>query len=385
MALVIKGGTVYTMGPQGVVDADVLLEDGLVSRVAPGIEPAPGDEVVDATGCVVTPGLVDAHSHIGGFQGDDQDLNELTRPRTPELDALHGIDPRSDDFSVALSQGITTSLLVPGSGNVVGGWGVVLKSAGDSLRERVVRHPAVLKAATGINPKGVYSKTRQAPMTRMAINHLLRSYLSDVRDYAEAKRAAERGEGEAPERDEALEHGVPVIERRMPLKVHSYMHDMTQVVEIARDFDVEVTIDHAQGASDFYDDLCDPHVRGVVFGPVNVGLFPGEGGIIDYECLKGLDDRGVDVCVMTDGPVSVLHMLVFEMGEAVRCGMDPVRALGMVTCNPARVLGVDERVGSLEPGKDADACVWTALPSLACDASLRTVVLDGRVAWGGEC
>lgn len=383
----VKGGTLYTMGPAGVVRADLRVRAGKVAEVGEGLDPAPGETVVDASGKAVTPGFVDAHSHIGGLDGPDaEDLNELTDPRTPGLDALYGINPASEYFGIALDQGITTSLIIPGSGNVIGGWGVVLKSAGQGLDARVVRHPAVLKAATGINPKGVYAKKQQAPMTRMAINYLLRSYLRDVRAYlgkkeaAAADEAAGRPEGErakAPEFDLGLEHGIPVLKKEIPLKVHTYMHDMTQVVELARDFDIEVTIDHAQGASDFYDELADPHVRGVIFGPVNVGLFPGEGGIIDYECLKGLDDRGVAVAVMTDGPVSVENMLVFEMGEAVRAGMDPVRALAMVTSNAARILGVEGRVGSLEPGKDGDVCVWSALPSLATDAVLEHVLAAG--------
>ena len=189
-------------------------------------------------------------------------------------------------------------------------------------------------------------------MTRMGINYLLRTYLRDVKAYLAKKQAAQADEAagkpeeqraKAPEFDLGLEHGIPVVEKQIPLKVHTYMHDMTQVIDIAREFDIEVTIDHAQGASDFYDELTDPHVRGVIFGPVNNALFPGEGGIIDYECLKGLDDRGVRVAVMTDGPVSVCGMLVYEMGEAVREGMDPVRALAMVTSNAAEILGVEDR------------------------------------------
>lgn len=390
---VVKGGTLYTMGAAGVVEADLRVEGGKIVEIGCDLVAGADEEVIDAAGKVVTPGFVDAHSHIGGIGTDTEDLNELTNPRTPELDALFGIDPTSKQFGIALGQGITTSLIIPGSGNVIGGWGVVLKSAGApgaGLAERVVRHPAVLKAATGINPKGVYSKKQQLPMTRMGINYLLRSYLRDVRAYLEKKQRAEAdeaagvAEGErakAPEFDLGMEHGIPVLRREIPLKVHTYMHDMTQVVDIAREFDIEVTIDHAQGASDFYDELCDPHVRGVIFGPVNNGLFPGEGGIIDYECLKGLDDRGVCVAVMTDGPVSIEGMLVYEMGEAVRAGMDPVRALAMVTCNAARICGVEGRVGSLEPGKDADVCVWSALPTLATDAVLERVLLEGRTVF----
>ena len=297
---VIKGATLYTMAEAGVTRADIAIDGGKIAAIAETID-IPGAEVIDAAGMVVTPGFVDAHSHVGGFggHGEQQDLNELTTPRTPELDALYGIDPTSEFFERNLEQGITTSCLVPGSGNVIGGWGIVLKSAGD---DRLIKHPAVLKAATGINPKGVYSKQTKSPMTRMSIIYLLRSYLRDVQDYLRRKEeAAADPEKQAPEFDLGLEHGIPVLKKEIPLKAHTYMHDMTQVVEIARDFDIEVTIDHAQGASDFYDTLSDPHVRGVIFGPTAEPLFPGEGGKLDPECCAGLDERGIPVAVMTDG------------------------------------------------------------------------------------
>ena len=147
------------MGKSGVIEhGDVLMDGGKIVAVGRNLSCA--GEVIDAAGLFVTPGFVDAHSHIGGIAMDgsmDADLNELTDPVTAELDSYYGIDPTSEGFGTALAAGITTSCVVPGSGNVVGGWGVVIKSAGDSLKSRVIRDPAVLKAAMGINPKGVYS------------------------------------------------------------------------------------------------------------------------------------------------------------------------------------------------------------------------------------
>ena len=137
-------------------------------------------------------------------------------------------------------------------------------------------------------------------------------------------------------------------------------------------------MDHAQGASDFLEELTDPHVRGVIFGPTSEPLFPGEGGKLDYECCKGLDDHGVNIAVMTDGPVTVFNMLLYEMGEAVRHGMDPIRALRMVTINAARIVGVEDRVGSLEVGKDADILIWSAMPTIAADAVLERVIIDSE-------
>lgn len=372
---VIKNALVYTMADAGVVKADILVENGKVAAIGENLS---AETVIDAAGKVVTPGFVDAHSHIGGIADLTplgEDLNEITNPLTPELDAYYGINPKDKCFGYAIEQGITTSCLIPGSANVVCGWGMAYKSAGE---HRLIKDPVALKAAMGINPKGCYAAKKMAPMTRMAIANLMKKYLRDVKDYMAKKAAAGDDATKLPPYDLGLEHGIPVIEKKIPLKVHSYMHDMMTLLEIAKEFDILVTMDHAQGASDFADELADPHVKGVIFGPTCEPLFPGEGGKLDYECCKMLDDRGVNVAVMTDGPVTAINVLLYEIGEAVRKGMDPVRALGMVTVNAARILGIEDRVGSLAVGMDADILVWSALPSLAADAVLERVIIDGK-------
>ena len=375
---VIKNALVCTMADAGVVKADILVENGKVAAIGENLN---AETVIDAAGKVVTPGFVDAHSHIGGIADLTplgEDLNEITNPLTPELDAYYGINPKDKCFGYAIEQGITTSCLIPGSANVVCGWGMAYKSAGE---HRLIKDPVALKAAMGINPKGCYAAKKMAPMTRMAIANLMKKYLRDVKDYMAKKAAAGDDATKLPPYDLGLEHGIPVIEKKIPLKVHSYMHDMMTLLEIAKEFDILVTMDHAQGASDFADELADPHVKGVVFGPTCEPLFPGEGGKLDYECCKMLDDRGVNVAVMTDGPVTAINMLLYEIGEAVRKGMDPVRALGMVTVNAARILGIEDRVGSLAVGMDADILVWSALPSLAADAVLERVIIDGKTVF----
>lgn len=375
---VIKNALVCTMADAGVVKADILVENGKIAAIGENLS---AETVIDAAGKVVTPGFVDAHSHIGGIADLTplgEDLNEITNPLTPELDAYYGINPKDKCFGYAIEQGITTSCLIPGSANVVCGWGMAYKSAGE---HRLIKDPVALKAAMGINPKGCYAAKKMAPMTRMAIANLMKKYLRDVKDYMAKKAAAGDDATKLPPYDLGLEHGIPVIEKKIPLKVHSYMHDMMTLLEIAKEFDILVTMDHAQGASDFADELADPHVKGVVFGPTCEPLFPGEGGKLDYECCKMLDDRGVNVAVMTDGPVTAINVLLYEIGEAVRKGMDPVRALGMVTVNAARILGIEDRVGSLAVGMDADILVWSALPSLAVDAVLERVIIDGKTVF----
>ena len=380
---VIQNGTLYTMDGQGVIQADLRWENGKITEIGPGLS-TQGAQVIDAAGKCVTPGFVDAHSHVGGISGrgpNTADVNEITNPLTPELDAYYAINPQDKIFETVIRQGITTSCIAPGSANVVCGWVVAYKSAG---KDRVVRRPAALKAAMGINPKGCYAARNQAPMTRMAIANILRTYLRDVREYMEKKAAAQADPDKLPKYDLGLEHGIPVLEKKIPLKVHSYMHDMMTLLEIAKEFDILVTVDHAQGASDYLEELNDPHIHGVIFGPTSEPLFPGEGGKLDYECCKGLDDEGVPVSVMTDGPVTTVDLLLFEMGECVRRGMDPVRALAMVTSNAARIVGVYDRVGSLTVGKDADILIWSKMPTLAADAVLEQVFIDGERVYQKE-
>ena len=258
---VIKNALVCTMADAGVVKADILVENGKIAAIGENLS---AETVIDAAGKVVTPGFVDAHSHIGGIADLTplgEDLNEITNPLTPELDAYYGINPKDKCFGYAIEQGITTSCLIPGSANVVCGWGMAYKSAGE---HRLIKDPVALKAAMGINPKGCYAAKKMAPMTRMAIANLMKKYLRDVKDYMAKKAAAGDDATKLPPYDLGLEHGIPVIEKKIPLKVHSYMHDMMTLLEIAKEFDILVTMDHAQGASDFADELADPHVKGVV-------------------------------------------------------------------------------------------------------------------------
>lgn len=377
----IQNGTIYTMGKDNVVKTNLLLNDsGKIEALGNDLTSLDA-QIIDATNKVVIPGFVDAHSHIGGVTNDGGDLNELTNPATPELDAYYGINPNDKQFKIAIKNGITTSCLTPGSGNVIGGWAIVLKSNEGKIQDRLLKHPVALKAAMGINPKGVYSKKGALPMTRMGIAFVLRDYLRKVKEYMAKKEAANGDLSKMPKYDLGLEHGIPVIKKEIPLKVHTYMHDMVTVVEIAKEFDILVTIDHAQGASDYYDVLTDSHVHGVIFGPICSGLFAGEGGKIDFECLKGLDDRNVKVCVMTDGPVTPNNLLVYQAGEAVRRGMDPVKALGLITCNPAKVILCEDKVGSIEVGKDADIQIYDALPTQYVYANLETVLINGKVEY----
>ena len=201
-----------TMGPQGTLQADILIENGKIVDIAEKIT-AEGAEIIDASGLLVLPGLVDAHSHIGGFDTDTgaQDLNELTKPQTPEIQAYDGINPLDRSFMESAKAGITTSAITPGSGNVIGGVVCAVKSAGQGTVESmcVNRHVA-LKAAMGGNPKGVYGKRNQMPMTRMGVASVLRQYFRDVQEYMKKQEEAQNDPAKMPKWDPGVQNNMAV-------------------------------------------------------------------------------------------------------------------------------------------------------------------------------
>ena len=351
----IKNGTVMTMGPQGTLQADILIENGKIIDIAEKIT-AEGAEIIDASGLLVLPGLVDAHSHIGGFDTKTgaQDLNESVNPVTAQLNAYDGVDPLSPQFASALETGITASGIVPGSANVICGLGCVIKSAGTSLAERCVKQPFALKAAVGGNPKGVYGKRNQSPMTRMAIAETIREYFHQVQDYRQ-KKEAKADPAKMPKFDQGLENGELVLDKKIPLKIHVYQHDILTCIELAKEFDIRITIDHALGSSDFLDEIeAEKDRLAIIYGPIGAQKGPNELHLVDTGCLKELDERGVLCAIMTDGPAR----------------------------NPwMTILGCEDRIGSLEVGKDADLVLFDQNPVVSTAAKALLTMVDGEVVY----
>ncbi|SHD76515.1 amidohydrolase family protein [Schnuerera ultunensis] len=313
--LVIKGAKIYTSAEKVYEKGDILIEDGKILDVGQNLSWDEG-EVIDADGLVVIPGIIDAHSHIGGFGStmDDQDLNEMTKNATPEVESIYSIDTKSSEFKRVLEAGITTSAIAPGSGNVIGGLVCAVKSYGANIEEMCIKNPVALKAALGGNPKGVYGKRNQMPMTRMGIANVIRETLIKGQQYIEKR---EKGEVEF---DLGMENVSKVLRKEIPLKVHCEQFDMLTIIRIAKEFDIDFTLDHAWGASDFYDDIVESNCKGVIYGPIGVLLLPGECGKIDIHSLIELDKRGVPCAIMTDGPILNPDIIIVQAGEVIRFG-----------------------------------------------------------------
>ena len=378
--LLIRNAMLYTMEDGAVPQqGDILMDGGKIRTVGRDL-PAQGAEVLDASGLTATPGLIDAHSHVGGFAMEGADLNEITDPVTAHLCAIDAIDIHCDAFKALHTFGITAACFVPGSANVVCGTGFVAKTAGDNtVGDLAVLNPAVMKCALGGNPKG-YGKKGKTPMTRMGVADIFRDALRKARSYLEKKEAARDGRGEMPSYDAKCEALIPVLRREIPLKVHCEQFDMLTTIAIAKEFGCDYTSEHGWACNLYVDELVEGGGT-VCFGPVGIAEGYGEltGGDVAY--VRELDQRGLNVCLITDGPICGPAALLISAGEAVRYGVPHLRALRMVTCNAAKALRVDDRLGTLVPGKDADVVLWSAVPALETSARVRYTIIDGKIIY----
>ena len=376
--LVIRNAKIYTCAGKIYEQADILIDGQKIAAIGENLDVPPQTKSIDADGLVAMPGIVDAHSHVGLFgDGSGQDANEMTANATPEVESYYGIDIGDKAFQRVCRAGITVSAIPPGSGNVIGGMVCAVKSYGDSLEKMCIKNPVALKMALGGNPKGVYGKRNQMPMTRMGVAEIIRENLIRVKEYL-----AKQQRDEAVEYHQGMENLCKVLRREIPMKVHCEQFDMLTILRIAEEFDVELTIEHAWGASDFYDDIAaSKNLRGIIFGPIGVYLTPGECGKVDIDSLIELDRRGVCCSIMTDGPVMNPDLIVCQAGELVRFGMDQQKALQMLTINPAKILGLEDRIGSLEKGKDADVVLFRGEPAIDTAARVVCTIVNGEIAY----
>lgn len=378
--LVIKDAKIFTSSARGVLENhDILIEDGRIKEISQNIK-VDNAQVIDAKGLVVIPGIVDAHSHVGGFGVDttSPDLNEMTNPSTPEVEAIYAIDPSTRDFKRNLESGITTSIITPGSGNVVCGTAFALKSYGNSVDEMCIKNPVALKVAFGGNPKGAYGGNGKAPMTRMAIADILIDTLNKGKVYLEKKGIEAK---ENLQYNIGMENVIKVLKKEIPLKVHCEQFDILTIIRIAKQFNVDFTIEHGWGASNFIDEIASSGVKGVNFGPIGIHMTPGECGIVDIDSVIELDKRGVLCSLITDGPLFLPYGIILQAGELVRFGLDIETAIKMITLNPAKICDISDRVGSIEVGKDADLAIFNAIPGLNTNAIVEYTIVNGEIAY----
>jgi len=339
-------------------------------------------ELYNATGKWVLPGFIDAHCHVGigeeiyNYEGDD--LNEMTDPLTPELRVIDGINPEDEGFRDARLGGVTAAFTCPGSANVIGGTGVVVKTSGRIVEEMIVRDPAGLKVAFGENPKFVYGEQKKMPMTRMGTAALLRQALVDTQNYREKIEQGKSDPDKLPERDLGLETMNLVLDKKIPLRAHAHRaDDIMTAIRIAQEFEVDLVLEHCTEGHKIAD-IIKKYNYPAVIGPSLINRSKVELKDKTFETPGVLARAGVKVAIMTDHSVTPIEYLPLCAALAVRSGMQEEDALKAITIWPAEILGVANQMGSLEEGKDADIVVWDGKP-LDLASSPQIVLINGQV------
>ena len=370
--LLIKNGMLYTMEDEKPFQGDLLIEDGKIAEIAEHIiVDECGLQVIDATGLCVYPGLIDAHSHIGiseekiGSQGDD--CNEATNPVTPSLRAIDAINPMDSAFHNALAVGITGVMVGPGSSNAIGGQFAFIKTYGRRIDDMIVLAPAAIKIAFGENPKTDYGNKGTTPMTRMGTAMLIRKELFEAKKYFEKL-----------EIDFEYESYRDLFAGKIPLKAHVHRaDDIFTAIRIAEEFGLGLTLDHCTEGHLIAEELAVAGYPAIV-GPTLASRSKIEVSLGDFKTAGILKKAGVTVAITTDHPVSRIQYLPLCAALAAREGLGEENALRAITIDAARICRVNDRVGSLKVGKDADIIICDGSP-LDVASKLKYTIIDGEV------
>ena len=380
--LCIKNGTLHTASNADArmrtFSADILINAGKIQEIGINLSTPDGCNVMDATGLHIYPGFVEAHCHTGldgtaiGYEGHD--YNELNDPVTPQLRAVDGINPLDPAFKEAALAGVTCIATGPGSSNAIGGSFAVIKTVGRRADDMIVKAPAAMKCAFGENPKRCYKD--HGISSRMTNAALIRQVLNKALQYQAKKEAAGDDAFKMPAYDDKCEALLPVLNHEIPLKAHAHQaNDFFTALRIAKEFGLDITLEHVTEGHLVADILAQEKV------PLAVG--PSFGHASKFELQNKswttpdvLTKAGCRVSIITDAPVTPLHYLPLCAGLAHKAGLSENDALLAITLNPARHLGVDDRVGTLEEGKDADLVITDGSP-LSMETKVHAVYIDG--------
>jgi len=379
MSICIKNGLIHDAIHDAAYQADILIEHGKITAIGENLS---GDEVIDAAGLEVYPGFVEAHSHIGldGYATGPvgMDYNEMNDICCPQLRAIDGINPMDRSFEYARNAGVTTVCTGPGSANVLGGTFTAIKTVGKRVDKMVVKKEVAMKCAFGENPKRVYnSKTDSCRMTTAAI---LRDALNKAKRYAAKLDAAGDDVSKQPAYDMKMEALLPVIRGELPLKAHAHQaDDIFTAIRIAEEFGVKLTLEHVTEGHLIVDELAQTNYPMAV-GPTMSHASKVELRNKSWTTPGILAKAGCQVSIITDNSVIQQENLPLCAGMAVKAGMDPFQALQAITINPAKHIGIADRVGSLEVGKDADLVMTDGCP-FEISTKVMRVLIDGNTVY----
>jgi len=386
----IVGGKLITI-TQGIIeDGTILIQDGKIVKVGPrtDIEVPADAELIDAAGKWVTPGFIDAHSHIGLFGEPSvwatRDGNEMTDPITPHLRGIDSFNPDDPAIPDVVAAGVTAVYTTPGSANIIGGTGLMVKLRGRTVDDMLVPGVEHMKMALGENPKRVYGEMRKKfPATRMGNAAALRSALVQAQNYLDklsrAQAEAEDKEPRLPERNLKWEALGKVLRREMKARIHCHRaDDILTAIRIAEEFNLDYTIEHCTEGYKIADLLAEKQVK-VTVGPLFMGRGKMELKDVTLANAGLLAKAGVHVSLQVD-TTSGTKFLPVATGLVVREGMPEEAAFRAITLNPAELLGVAHRMGSLEAGKDADIAIFDGHPFFTYTRCVH-VLIDGETVY----
>lgn len=378
----IINGKIYTMEGETIDCGYVRTKGKLIEAVGDMSSYKHKDDsekILDVNGAWVLPGIIEAHAHIGiteekwGIIGDD--CNEGTTPVTASVRAIDAVNPMDPAFHSAIEAGITSVMVGPGSANVVGGQFMFMKTQGRCVDNMVVKNPAAMKVAFGENPKNAYGDQNQYPSTRMGVAALLRKTLFQAVQYKKDKES-----GNLAKEDFEVEPWLPVLNKEIPLKAHAHRaDDILTVIRIAKEFDVDITIDHGTEGHLIVDEIKQTGFP-VIVGPDLTSRSKLEVQNMNFKTNKILQEAGILFSITTDHPVSLIQHLPLCAGLAVKAGLPMEEGLKAITINSACICRVDDRVGSLKKGKDADIAVFTGNPMEVFTKTLYTII-DGEIVY----
>ena len=374
--IAISNAKLLTMGPLGIIEkGTVIIKGSKIVAVGDKLEIPSDAEIFDVEGSVVTPGLIDAHTHLGLLpliEDPQATSNESTNPVTPEMRALDGVYPQDPGFKDAVSGGVTSVMVLPGgrSGpgetlNVIAGMGVVLKCSGTIADKMVLRQPACMKMGLGDRPKKTFNPSldkRKKPFTRMGVASLIRTNLTKAKNYQTKVERAKKDPSKLVEIDLGMEALSALLRKEFPARVHAYRaDDIYTAIRLSEEFGFNLTLDHAVEASLLVDELVERKIS-VVLGPLMHGKSIYELEKLSPETPSILSKKEVKFAITTDHPSRPIQYLPYALLTFFTAGLEWLEALKAITIYPAEIMGVSNRVGSLEAGKDADLAIFTEDP-----------------------
>ncbi len=368
-SVAIVGGRLVPISGEPVDNGAVLVEDGKIVAAGSAVSVPDGVPVIDAEGGWILPGFIEAHGHVGvheeaeGWAG--QDTNEMTEPVTAQVRALDAINPADLGFRDAVSGGVLAVNVNPGSGNPIGGQTAALKCWGRTVDEMLLRAPAGMKSALGENPKRIYGEKKQTPSTRLGVAAVIRGALVDASNYLhriETEQRKPEADRKPVDRDLKLEALGRVLLREIPWRQHCHRaDDIATAIRLADEFGYDLVIDHGTEAYLLADILAARDIP-VIIGPLFTSRSKVELRNRSLANPGRLAKAGVTIAITTDHPVVPIHFLAHQAALSVKHGLDRDTALQALTINPARIIGIADRLGSIEPGKDADLVIWSGDP-----------------------